>query len=97
MVKKLRKLPKSIKYRGRYRDYVIGVEEVSRETIQELAGPCDGYWDDHLDIETETKLDGRILIAKDLTLAEKWKILWHERVHSTHDLGRRCLLEGDDG
>jgi len=96
-MKKLRKLPKTIKYRGRYRDYVVGVEEVSRETLRELAGDCDGYWDHHLDAEIETNLDGRIIIAKDLTLADKWKILWHERVHSAHDLGRRCMLEDEDG
>ena len=96
-MRKLRKLPKTLKFKGRYRDYVVGIEEVSRETLEELAGSCDGYWDDHEGIETDTKLDGRILIAKDLTLAGKWIILWHERVHSTHDLGRRCMLEDDDG
>ena len=95
-MRKLRKLPKSIKYRGRYRDYVVGIEEVSRETLMELAGECDGYWDAHLEIEVETKLDGRIIIANDLSLAGKWKILWHERVHATHDLGRRCMLEDDE-
>ncbi len=95
-MKKLRKLPKSLKFKGRYRNYVIGVEEVSRETLEELAGPSDGYWDDHSNIEAETKLDGRILIAKDIPLNEKWQTLWHEQIHLCLDLGRRDELEGDD-
>ena len=96
-MKKLRKLPKTLKYRGRYRDYIVGVEEVSRETLQELAGNSDGYWDDHRDIGVESKLDGRILVAKDISLTDKYWVLWHERIHACLDLWRRDELEDEDG
>jgi len=97
MVKKPRKLPKTIKYRGRYRDYIVGVEEVSRETLQELAGNSDGYWDDHRDLGVESELAGRILVAKDISLTDKYWVLWHERIHACLDLWRRDELEDEDG
>jgi len=96
-MKKLRKLPKVHKYRGRYRDYVVGVEEVSRETLEDIVGTdIDGFWDDHQNIPAESKLDGRILLANDLSLNIKWKTLWHELEHSWIDIRKREEDE-DDG
>lgn len=76
---KLRKLPKRIRFEGRYKVWDVPVEYVSAQVLEDLTEDptTKGYFDDKM---------CRILIRNDLDHDEKWWVYTHERVHLDFEL-----------